>query len=259
MRAFSLVELSIVLVILGLLTGGILAGQSLIRASELRSFATEYQRWITSTHTFRDKYSGIPGDIQNATRFWQLQMSGSGCTSNSGVTTISGTGRCDGNGNGTLANSSAGYTSGETFQYWRQLALAGLIEGTYSGIADSDPDTSIIGSNVPGSKLNNGGWSIQYAYIGANAAYVTGPNYTSMTHLHFGAQRASEITTSPLLKPEEAWNIDVKLDDGKPSQGSLFGLWWATCTTATVGTDTAADYRLTSSTNACALMFVNPF
>lgn len=39
--AFTLVELSIVLVILGLLVGGVLSGQSLIRASELRSVATE--------------------------------------------------------------------------------------------------------------------------------------------------------------------------------------------------------------------------
>lgn len=55
-RGFSLVELSIVLVILGLLTGGILAGQSLIRAAELRAVSTEYSRYATAVQSFRDKY-----------------------------------------------------------------------------------------------------------------------------------------------------------------------------------------------------------
>ena len=69
-QGFSLVELSIVLVILGLLTGGILAGQSLIRASELRAATAEYQRYATSIQSFRDKYMALPGDMTNATRFW---------------------------------------------------------------------------------------------------------------------------------------------------------------------------------------------
>jgi prepilin-type N-terminal cleavage/methylation domain-containing protein len=59
-RGFSLVELSIVLVILGLLTGGILTGQNLIRAAELRSAVTELQRHQASTQSFRDKYFAIP-------------------------------------------------------------------------------------------------------------------------------------------------------------------------------------------------------
>ncbi|PZP83692.1 MAG: type II secretion system protein, partial [Azospirillum brasilense] len=55
-HGFSLVELSIVLVILGLLTGGILGGQSLIRAAELRTISTDANRYITAAQTFRDKY-----------------------------------------------------------------------------------------------------------------------------------------------------------------------------------------------------------
>ena len=68
--AFSLVELSIVLVILGLLTGGILSGQSLIRAAELRSVTTEYSRYTAATYSFRDKYFALPGDMSNAESFW---------------------------------------------------------------------------------------------------------------------------------------------------------------------------------------------
>ena len=68
-QGFSLVELSIVLVILGLLTGGILTGQSLIRAAELRSVTTEFQKYQTAMMTFRDRYMALPGDMRNATAF----------------------------------------------------------------------------------------------------------------------------------------------------------------------------------------------
>ena len=69
---FSLVELSIVLVILGLLTGGILAGQNLIRAAELRSVTTQFQNYHAAVMTFRDKYFALPGDMANAEDFWGL-------------------------------------------------------------------------------------------------------------------------------------------------------------------------------------------
>jgi len=55
-RGFSLVELAIVLVILGLLVGGVLTGRVLIRASELRTVTTQYQGNVTAARSFRDKY-----------------------------------------------------------------------------------------------------------------------------------------------------------------------------------------------------------
>ena len=67
---FSLLELSIVLVILGLLAGGVLSGKSLIRAAELRTIGTERDRFRTAMYAFRDKYFMLPGDISNATSFW---------------------------------------------------------------------------------------------------------------------------------------------------------------------------------------------
>lgn len=69
-RGFSLIELSIMLVILGLLVGAVTAGQSLIRASELRSVTTDIERYRAGIATFRDKYFGLPGDLLNATSFW---------------------------------------------------------------------------------------------------------------------------------------------------------------------------------------------
>ena len=69
-HAFSLVELSIVLVILGLLVGGVLSGQSLIRAAQLRSVTTQFANYRAAVFTFRDKYFALPGDMANASAFW---------------------------------------------------------------------------------------------------------------------------------------------------------------------------------------------
>ena len=78
-RAFSLVELSIVLVILGLLVGGVLSGQSLIAAAALRSVTTQEARWVAATQTFRDKYFALPGDMNNATSFWGRMNGNADC------------------------------------------------------------------------------------------------------------------------------------------------------------------------------------
>lgn len=102
-RGFSLVELSIVLVILGLLTGGILAGQSLIRAAELRSVITTTDRYQAAVYSFRDKYFALPGDMRNATSFWGDQATGPSACADAGIT--DGTpGTCNGNGDGLIIN-----------------------------------------------------------------------------------------------------------------------------------------------------------
>jgi prepilin-type N-terminal cleavage/methylation domain-containing protein len=159
-HGFSLVELSIVLVILGLLTGGILTGKSLIRASELRGVTTEYQRYITATRTFRDRYFALPGDLRDATRFWSRMNGNADCVTNSSAPIVTSTGVCDGDGNSVLDVATAAGAAGERHQYWRHLAQAGLIEGTYTGLAGAGGvDNAVIGTNAPASKLTSAGWS----------------------------------------------------------------------------------------------------
>jgi prepilin-type N-terminal cleavage/methylation domain-containing protein len=68
--AFTLVELSIVLVIIGLIIGGVLAGRDLIRAAELRSLVSEVERYNSAVNAFKLKYNCLPGDCATATNFW---------------------------------------------------------------------------------------------------------------------------------------------------------------------------------------------
>jgi len=147
--AFTLVELSIVLVILGLLVGGVLTGQSLIRAAELRTVTTQYNNYVPAVQTFRSKYFALPGDMPNATSFWGAAAVGAACQTTAG----SGTQTCDGDANG-LINTAT--NSLEYFRAWQQLASAGLIEGNYDGINHTFATTA----NSPVGKISSTLWGI---------------------------------------------------------------------------------------------------
>ncbi len=64
--AFTLIELSIVLVVIGLVIGGVLVGKNLIKSSELNKIMTELQRYEAARLTFRTKYNCLPGDCSSA-------------------------------------------------------------------------------------------------------------------------------------------------------------------------------------------------
>jgi prepilin-type N-terminal cleavage/methylation domain-containing protein len=78
-QGFTLIELSIVLVIIGLIVGGVLVGQNLIAAAAVRAQISQIEKYQTAANAFRGKYGYLPGDIPNpyATQFG-FQSRGSG-------------------------------------------------------------------------------------------------------------------------------------------------------------------------------------
>jgi prepilin-type N-terminal cleavage/methylation domain-containing protein len=257
--AFSLVELSIVLVILGLLTGGILGGQSLIRAAELRAVSTEASRYVTATQTFRDKYFALPGDFTDATRFWGRMNGNADCVTNSSAA-VNSAGACDGNGNGSLNSPAAANQAGEYVGYWRHLANAGLIEGTYSGLAGSGGQFHcVLGTDCPRSRVNNAGWYSANATNYAGSPQIYAMDYGN--YLLFGGQQASAAPTGLVLKPEEMWNIDTKMDDGRPGYGKLIAYNWNGCATGGASNSDLANsvYNLSDSTLRCAFYYRQAF
>lgn len=263
--AFSLVELSIVLVILGLLTGGILTGQNLIKAAELRSVATELTTYQTAVLTFRDKYRALPGDINNATLFWGAAAT---CppTSAAPLTTAA---TCNGNGNGMIE--SAAVTANETFTLWQHLANAELIKGKYSGTANSTSYSmrqTILSVNIPQSRFSNSvGWyPMVLGTQNISSTFWIEGSYGNV--LLFGEEDANGFhEVLPGLKSEEAWNIDTKIDDGKPGSGNFvatelrFSCFVLADGSVSSRSSTAARdntlYNLASSAKTCAMVFKN--
>lgn len=247
---FSLVELSIVLVILGLLVGGILGGQSLIKAAELRSVNTEYDRWQTAVYTFRSKYFGMPGDLNNAERFWGTAST---CPPTAGTVVDDGT--CNGDGDGIIGSHNDATEIYEQFTFWQHLQLSGLVSGQYSGsVGTASVYHAEIGVNVPPSKFGSAGWTARHReeidwsdpwwFQGDYGnAYVFGNQTTTITH-------------GPALTPAEAWNIDTKSDDGKPGQGKIVVRHWDTCTDAANNADLESDYLLQLESVECSLNFM---
>lgn len=252
MRGFSLVELSIVLVILGLLTGGILTGQSLIRASELRAVSVEFQRYQASVQAFRDKYFAVPGDMRNAQSFWGIAH----ITAATCITTIgTGTQTCNGDGSGNLGVSTG---SNENFRFWQHLANAGFIEGTYTGIEGSagNVNHAVGGTNTPKSKVTNALWHINLAGIQSGNPSVFDGDYGNV--MSFGGSTPTNSPSAGILKPEEAWNIDTKLDDGVAHKGAIWAGNWAGCTGAP-NSATLTNYNLSSTAYACSIVFPKVF
>jgi len=253
-HAFSLVELSIVLVILGLLTGGILAGQSLIRAAELRSITADYNRYVSAIRTFRDKYMALPGDMTNAQSFWGVaHATPATCVTTSSTTSAT----CNGDGDGTIDESTG---SNEPFRYWQHLANAGLIEGTYTGVTGSGTNYSATyGTNTPAGKISSSGWmAYYYGTVAVTSTQVFEGNYDNV--LVYGGTNTSSFGGN-VANPSEMWGIDTKIDDGKPGIGGL-RTYEASSTCHDAGTSAAsslagtANYNLTSSTIACPFIFV---
>lgn len=247
--AFSLVELSIVLVILGLLVGGVLAGKSLIRAGELRGATTEFQKYQTAFHAFRDRYFAIPGDMANATAFWG-SLSGNGTNTTCFNLPASGTATCNGTGNGNIEQNR------ESFRFWQHLANAGLIEGQYSGLSgDADyAGRDITAVNSPVSKIATGLWWPNENGIMSGVSTFFDGSYGNMLLLG-GYYAPGNTNITAIMRPEEAWNIDTKLDDGSPYNGMVVPRRGNTCTSSTATSDTSATYLLSSTAIGCTLVF----
>lgn len=266
--AFSLVELSIVLVILGLLAGGILGGQSLMHAAELRATTTQLSHYHSAVMTFRDKYFAIPGDMTNATQFW-----GDNDSFCADAAIADGTpGTCNGNGSGYIEapNAGAPYNQGqngsaEKYQFWVQLAYAGLIEGSYTGI-DSGCGSfgwcAVAGENSPASKYGNNTVIDMNGYFGSYAAAYSYyfPELNGVNR--FTIRRNNNVGggDSGVMPPEDAWNMDTKLDDGKPARGKFrvgsHSQIAGDCTLAASDTDYDAGYALEVTELTCAPTYI---
>lgn len=201
---FSLVELSIVLVILGLLVAGITAGSALIKNAELRAVTAELNKFNTNINAFRTSFEYFPGDIPNADEFWASPA----CDGASAA-------EMDGNNNGRIEFLNVGGRN-ESFMAWCHLALANLASGPFDGNPASE-DTPVANEEVPGSRVEGGIYMLGYGAHGLTSANVLVLGGTT------GVNMDNTLTLSGVLTPRDARNIDAKIDDASPTAGIVRG------------------------------------
>lgn len=241
------------LVILGLLTGGILAGQSLIRAAELRSVTTQASQYRAAVYSFRDKYFALPGDMTNATAFWQ---SAGGTGSDNiciAAQSTASPATCNGNGDGLVFNLT-GWDHAERFMAWKHLANAGLIEGNYSGVTEGAVANSYVqsvGKTNPAGRLGQSFFDISYVF--PNAIYFNALSATSKNSITIYAASGN----AGVMAPEEAWNVDTKLDDGSPVYGSVYTTKKTSVQAPNCASSDAADatYDFSIKSLNCIMLF----
>lgn len=250
---FTLIELSIVIVIIGLIIGSVLVGRDLIAAAEVRATVSQIEKYNTAVHTFRLKYGYLPGDIPNptATGFGFLSRG-----SNAGMG--DGNGMLEGTDNGG-ANRNCGpfIVSNENLMVWVDLSTANLIDGKFNtAIATSRPTltSATVPDYLPAAKIGKGSYIYTMAgYCGAwpsGGLMGTGVNYFGIEGIYSSdANGHANATTS--IPVDQAYNFDAKVDDGLPQAGNVTArhvhnlagtehVYWAGTTDETFGGFTTA-------------------
>ncbi len=115
---FTLVEIAIVLVIIGLLLGGILKGQELINSAKVKNLANDFRTIPTYIYAYQDKFKSLPGDDSGV-----VAHIGSTCDGAANCKAGDGNGVIDGAWNGAAGNTP------EAVQFWAHVRLANLAAG----------------------------------------------------------------------------------------------------------------------------------
>jgi prepilin-type N-terminal cleavage/methylation domain-containing protein len=227
-QGFTLIELSIVLVIIGLIVGGVLVGQDLINAAEIRATISQIEKYRTAVNAFRIKYNCLPGDCANAANYgFAARGSYPG----------------EGDGDGVIEGITADAASmnigkrifgGETAIFWEDLSQAGLIDGYFNtGIATSPPasvTTPQVASYFPRAKIGRGNYVYVYSggWIGwfGGWGFTDGLNYFALSGIQQSKAGTFGIASGlASLKVIEASNIDGKMDDGFPQSGKVMAAY----------------------------------
>ena len=222
--AFSLIELSIVLIIIGLLIAGITGGASLIKSSELRSIMGEARGYAVAVNSFFTQYDQYPGDASIAVG-----------SSNQG--------------NGDRDNkiefvNDASTAFFEGVDAWYDLKDIGAIDLALSLSGTTAAPSALVPVNhIPGSKIKGAGWVFDYNILtlqnvvvltGTTAAYAAAPaagtegtaSNTStlvngLNYVPADGPLATRNASTEIISAPDSLSIDSKIDDGKPASGNV--------------------------------------
>jgi prepilin-type N-terminal cleavage/methylation domain-containing protein len=226
--AFTLIELSIVLIIIGLLVAGVTGGASLIRSAQLRSVMSEARGYNVAVNAFVVQYNELPGD------YGVVIGSSEKGNQNDQINYIDMT-----------SDDKVIY---EGVNAWSHLQGSGTIDESLTIPKDvltpKVPNALTIGTHIPDSQFDGLGWVFDYAGTKIGPTYSAG--YLQEDSVGYIEDRNVVIATGPLktldsnkladdlteeghkhveavgaMTPTDALSIDAKLDDGDPANGRV--------------------------------------
>lgn len=211
---FTLIELSIVLVIIGLIVGGVLVGQDLIKAATIRASVAQVEKTNTAINTFYNKYNGLPGDLVNATNYFTGVLNSNEAQQGDGDRLIEGT---------SAANTACTATmciAGESAVMWYMLSQAGLVSENITSNDYEVFNLTVSDTVLPQTKMGRG----------ARMAIMSigGVNYMAIANYGTAALAAGTASFTQAMSPLDALQFDSKLDDGSPITGSVRSIAVAT-------------------------------
>jgi len=189
-QGFSLVELAIVLIIIGLIIGGILKGQELLDSARLKSILTQANEYRLATATFVEKYGALPGDYDKASEYIDSRLMN---------------GNNDGQIDGPGLAVNPGGQNHEARSFWAHLAAAHLMTdpGQVQG------GRALFGKGAPSTKIG-GGFTLRHH-----------PFPEMPSHWFVVGEANGDAGDKGLLTPAQALSIDAKADNGDPSTGNI--------------------------------------
>ncbi len=261
-KGFTLIELAIVIVIIGILAGGALTGQSIIESAKRSKVVSDYEIYNKALMAFQLEYDALPGDFDEATQYWG-EVSGNCSTSGSDDET------CDGGGDGKINYDCGSATSYEVVRAWQHLSLAEILNEKFTGRSLPGPgscmrySTESGNKNVPSGSYDDSMWTVFNTPSSWSSGGVVSSQRNQKLFLVLGATHSEVVPGwntrwhNPSVTTKQAKAIDDKFDDGNPYRGKLTDLGRSSnlspnCTTnQTVN----AEYDLSYEGKACILMF----
>ena len=181
---FTLVEIAIVLVIIGLLLGGVLKGQELINSAKAKSYAQDFRTIQAALYGFQDRFKGIPGDLAGA----NTKITGATLATASGPV-----------GNGQIGGAWDSVAGGdESCLAWQHMRLAGFLAG--STTVNCAAGDAYLQTNADGGRIGI-----------SSTMQMSAP--TAMTGSY-------NICSTGVLG-KIAKQLDTQLDDGNTQTGSF--------------------------------------
>ncbi len=183
--AYSIAELAIVLVVIGILAGGIMKGQAMIDNARIKAVVAQIRDYQTAISTFQETFYALPGDFSQAQEVFGKKA-------------------VNGNGDGVVSGPSYGTATSEAVAFWAHLAGAKLIpHGASKG------NRGTFGYGLPESRLG-GGFTV---------AYNVDESLTG--HWLVLGTASGSTGQGGLLTPKQAMQLSKMLEDGDPLTGDV--------------------------------------